>query len=213
MFRYDLTHRRPGEAIMADLLLLQMLDLDRCPHCGVDKPSLPAHGTFQTMAQGASGPRVWSAYGCNRCGGVVVASAAAFGLIVQEVFPESRNVPDDIPERAGAYLKQAIASISAPAGAVMLAASAVDAMLKTRGYTDGSLYARIDQAAKDNEITKDMAAWAHAVRLDANNERHADESQPMPTTTDAERCVDFVVALAEIMFTLPARAKRALAPH
>jgi hypothetical protein len=42
----------------------------------------------------------------------------------------------------------------------MLAASAVDAMLKQRGYTEGSLYARIEKAANDNVLTSEMAPWA-----------------------------------------------------
>lgn len=51
----------------------------------------------------------------------------------------------------------------------MLAASAVDALLKLKGYTAGSLYARIEKAAEDHVITQDMAKWAHEVRLDAND--------------------------------------------
>jgi Domain of unknown function (DUF4145) len=55
----------------------------------------------------------------------------------------------------------------------MLAASAVDAMLKHKNYTVGSLKDRIDKAANDHLITSEMAAWAHEIRLDANDERHA----------------------------------------
>ena len=69
---------------------------------------------------------------------------------------------------------------SAPAGAVMLAASSVDAMLKEKGYNEGSLYARIGQARDDHLITADMAEWAHEVRLDANDQRHADEAAALP---------------------------------
>jgi Domain of unknown function (DUF4145) len=57
----------------------------------------------------------------------------------------------------------------------MVAGSAVDAMLKHHGYKDGSLYARIDEALKDNLLTKGMADWAHEVRLGSNRPRHADE--------------------------------------
>ncbi|MCD9047084.1 DUF4145 domain-containing protein [Alterluteimonas muca] len=96
----------------------------------------------------------------------------------------------------------------APAGAVMLAASSVDAMLKSKGYTAGSLYTRIDQAATDHIITSDMAAWAHEVRLEANGQRHADDNAALPTSADAERVIDFVRALAELMFVLPARVER-----
>ena len=62
----------------------------------------------------------------------------------------------------------------------MLSASSVDAMLKVKGYKDGSLYQRIKDAAAGHIITEDMATWAHQVRLDANDERHADESASIP---------------------------------
>ena len=92
----------------------------------------------------------------------------------------------------------------------MLAASAVDSMLKAKNLTKGSLYTRIDQAAADHLITKEMAAWAHEVRLDANDERHADESSPMPDTPAAKRTVDFAIALGQFMFVLPAKVKRGI---
>ena len=93
----------------------------------------------------------------------------------------------------------------------MLAASAVDSMLKTKNYRDGSLYARIEQAAKDHLITQDMAKWAHEVRLDANDQRHADELSSLPTQDDARRCVDFAISLAQFLFVLPAQVQRGIA--
>ncbi len=93
----------------------------------------------------------------------------------------------------------------APAGAVMLTASSVDAMLKAKGYKDGSLYARIEKAAEDHLITKDMRDWAHEVRLDANDQRHADEEAPLPSNADADRSLTFANALAEFLFVLPAK--------
>jgi len=92
----------------------------------------------------------------------------------------------------------------------MLAASAVDAMLKAKNFTTGSLYARIDEAAKKHVITPEMAQWAHDVRLDAKDQHHADDSAPLPTTDDARRAVDFAAALGQFMFVLPARVQRGL---
>ena len=92
----------------------------------------------------------------------------------------------------------------------MLAASAVDSMLKLRGYVDGSLYKRIEQATFENVMTKDMGEWAHAVRLDANDQRHADTASEMPTEGDAKRVIDFTQTLAELLFVLPTRVTRGL---
>ncbi|MCM3131134.1 hypothetical protein, partial [Paenibacillus sp. MER 78] len=51
-------------------------------------------------------------------------------LDIAAYWPSTKTVEDSIPERARTFLEQAIASIHAPAGAVMLTASSVDAMLK-----------------------------------------------------------------------------------
>lgn len=90
----------------------------------------------------------------------------------------------------------------------MLAASAVDAMLKAKNYTEGSLYARIDKAAADHVITDDMGQWAHEVRLDANDQRHPDEDASLPSREGARKSIDFVIALGQFMFVLPLRVKR-----
>ena len=90
----------------------------------------------------------------------------------------------------------------------MLAASAVDAMLKAKGLKEGSLYRRIDEAAKTQLITEEMAAWAHDVRLEANDERHADEEYAMKTAEDAKRCIEFTSALAQLLFVLPDKVRR-----
>jgi len=92
----------------------------------------------------------------------------------------------------------------------MLAASAIDAMLKTKGLKDGSLHARIEKAAGDHLITAEMAQWAHDVRLDANEQRHSDDAAPLPSRDDASRALEFAKALAQFMFVLPARVKRGL---
>ena len=92
----------------------------------------------------------------------------------------------------------------------MLCASAVDAMLKAHEYTDGDLYNRIDKAKEDGLITEGVAGWAHAVRLDANVQRHADEGASLPDEEDAKRSLDFAMALGEILFVLPERVKRGM---
>jgi hypothetical protein len=117
---------------------------------------------------------------------------------------------EEIPERPKHFIDQAISTIFAPSASIVMSASAIDAMLKERGLSDGSLYARIDTAAQNHIITADMARWAHHVRLEANGQRHADENEPLPTKEDAERSLEFALALAEFLFVLPARVTRGL---
>lgn len=54
-----------------------------------------------------------------------------------------QDLEDSVPERAREYFRQAQNSLHAPAGAVILAASAVDAMLKSKSYKDKTLHARV----------------------------------------------------------------------
>ena len=130
--------------------------------------------------------------------------------IIEEIYPAPLTVESAIPDRARAYLEQAISSINAPAGAAMLAASAVDAMLKSRGLVDGNLYSRIKMAVESHLITEEMSHWAHEVRLEANDQRHADNDAELPTSQDAKKLIEFVQALGTILFVLPARVQRGI---
>lgn len=131
-----------------------------------------------------------------------------------QLFPEPKSdeAAGELPRRAQGYLGEAIRAMNggAPAAAIMACASAVDSMLKEKGFRTGSLYARIDEAAKKLVITGDMATWAHQVRLDANDQRHADEEAEIPAKPDAERCIKFVETLGEILFVLPTRVSRGI---
>jgi hypothetical protein len=154
--------------------------------------------------------RTWIVYVCNRCGGVITAAAFRQGFEIREMYPSAVSVDECIPAKAKVFLEQAINSYHAPSGAIMLSASAVDAMLKSKDYKEGGLYKRIEKASKDHLITEGMAQWAHQIRLDANDERHADDAADLPTTEDAKRSVEFALALAEFLFVLPEKVTRGL---
>lgn len=188
--------------------LTGQLALPRCPHCGVDSPMLPLQHQFQTANVDATHKRVWVVYSCRRCGGAILASGQQINGEVQEMYPAGRDVDESVPDTPRQYLLQAMNSRHAPAGAVMLAASSVDAMLKAKGLNDGSLFSRIDKAVIDNLITSEMAAWAHEVRLEANGQRHADNQISLPSTADANRVIQFAEALAQFLFVLPDRVSR-----
>ena len=164
--------------------------------------------SFQTSGIVGAERRFWRVYACERCGGVVTAYSDREGGPVVRVFPEPVGVDEELPSPAREYLIQARDSLAAPAGAVMLATSAVDAMLKAMGYTEGNLYTRINKAAEDHLITEDMAHWAHEVRLEANDPGRADISNPLPSQEDATRSIDFVQALGQFLFVLPERVRQ-----
>jgi hypothetical protein len=192
------------------MVLDKSLALDRCPHCNVAHPFLPVKYEFTTKDSNGANTRCWRFYVCSLCGGVVTAWAPKPGNSVRELFPGATSVDENIPDKAREFLRQAIHSLHAPAGAVMLTASAVDAMLKEKGYNDGHLYPRINKAVDDHLITKEMAQWAHEVRLDANDQRHADTAASLPKESDARKCIAFASALAQFLFVLPAQVKRGI---
>jgi hypothetical protein len=195
--------------------LADQLALDRCPHCGVDKPSLHSLWQGKTVDYKKEHRRIWRTYQCSRCGGVVLAGSVYHqneSPSVTEMYPAPQIIAHpSLPKRAIEYLTQAHDSIHSPAGSVILAASAVDAMLKAKGYTSGKLYDRINKARDDHIITPEMAAWAHEVRLDANDQRHSDDSSPLPSESEAKKSLSFAKALAELLFVLPSRVARGLA--
>jgi hypothetical protein len=183
------------------------LNLNRCPHCAVASPLLSLVHRFD-FADAGRNYYSWNVYCCSRCGVPVVGGCPIEQTIITHLFPVAQSISEDVPEKAAAFLSQAMESLHAPSGAVMLCASSVDAMLKEKGYKKGNLYHRIDEASNSGLITAEMATWAHEIRLDANDERHADECAELPNTEDAQKCINFVRALADFMYVLPARVKR-----
>jgi Domain of unknown function (DUF4145) len=125
-----------------------------------------------------------------------------------DIWPDPNGFSGDIPEEPLDYLKQAAETLSSPRASVVMSAGAIDAMLKAKGLVEGKLYPRIKQAVEQHLLTADMGEWAHDVRLDANDQRHADVKAIAPTKEDAKRCLEFAKALADILFVLPARVTR-----
>lgn len=189
---------------MYDLFLDQQLTLDRCPHCSVSKPNIRLNNNFETQSFDKHHRRVWGIYVCANCGGVITASSYDWTQQVVELYPQIKMVDNALPPKAKAFLHQANETIHSPSGSIMLSASCVDAMLKAKGYKDGSLYKRIEKAVDEHLITTEMAKWAHQVRLDANDERHADENAELPNSNDAKKLIEFTTALAQFLFVLPA---------
>jgi|TARA_R100000049_G_C1922126_1_gene67170 hypothetical protein len=190
--------------------------VDKCPHCGVASPYLPLQWQGHTKGSKDSHVRLWGVFLCNSCGGLIAAASnnpdyLDFVLNYPNlIFPTPKRANEDIPEVARRYLQQAMDTIHAPDAAAVMAGSAVDAMLKDKGFVEGSLYSRIDSALSEGLLTQDMANWAHEVRLGSNRPRHADGDNPHVTSTEAEQSVDFAEALGNFLFVLTARIQRGI---
>lgn len=208
------------------VLMGNRLELPRCPHCGIAAPNLVRLAVQATQPANGGHASIWAVFICQSCGSFVSARAdrmfaemrlaiatvqnPLIPLHAEVVYPNDARIADELPEQARTYFQQAVDSLHAPDAAVMVAASAVDAMLKDRGLLKGTLNSRIDQAVAAGWLTQGMAEWAHQVRLDANDPRHADLANPHHDFASAERAVDFVRALGEVLFVLPARVTRGL---
>ena len=185
--------------------------LQFCPHCGVAKPEMAQIMQPVFIARDrANYGHNWGLYRCTSCFNVVMAQSSLGNKTTQDVlhiYPSISEPAKELPERVRTYLNQANLSMHAPDGAAMLAGAAVDAMLKEKGYTKGSVYDRIDKALGDNILTQDMAEWAHDVRLGSNRPRHADLDSPHVSAEEAKQSVEFAEMLGHFLFVLPARVK------
>jgi hypothetical protein len=87
------------------------LELDRCPHCRIDNPNLSQVWNTQTTNHRGKEPRFWGVYLCKRCGGLILATSDGDRGFIKSFYPAAQQIDDDIPERARAYLHQALNSI------------------------------------------------------------------------------------------------------
>jgi hypothetical protein len=192
--------------------------IGRCPHCAVANPHMKVVWASEAFPEpGApSAGHNWGTCQCTSCSNLILVKCkrtvrANVGhpfpknLNVDKIFPIPEEVDVAIPESARRYLVQAHETLHAPDAAALMAASAVDAMLKEQGLTEGNLYKRIDKAVEMHILTKPMGEWAHAVRLEANNVRHADQNNPHLTKPQAEQVVEFASALGDFLYVLTAK--------
>ena len=90
---------------------------------------------------------------------------------------------------------------TASEAAGMMFRKTLEVALKTiRPEDQGNLKNRIDEAAKAGAITKDLAEWAHRIRLDGNEAAH--EDKPI-SSDDLEALHHFTELVLLYLFTLP----------
>ena len=186
-----------------------------CPHCQTRRPGLrktytPKGGLFSHVV----GDTIhWAIHVCSTCSltvSIVHRKARYLGggdRYDHEygAFPVRWSPDEMIPDKPRRFLSQAYDALSTPDASVVMSASAIASMLKYKGLTENSLFARIDEAVKKGLLTACMSEWAHLVRLNSNSPRHADESAPHMTENDARLSFEFAKAIAEVLFGLPSK--------
>lgn len=194
----------------------QLTGVSRCPHCGIANPQLPRQWGSDGIippGNGTAGSR-WCVHACTTCGGLILAKGLPgdthTNAVIVAIIPDIKSAAAELPDVAKNFLQQAYETLHAPDAAAVMAGSAVDAMLKSRGYKDGNLYSRIDQAVADHVLTEAMGRWAHEVRLGANRPRHADAESPHLSPDEARQSVEFAEALGMFMFVLTSRIEKGI---
>lgn len=194
--------------------------LERCPHCGVSTPLITIVGD-PVFHHTDSIVGYWYYTGqCSKCKDIILFfgyssnttridnAKRVIRINALKMYPSVESIPNNMPQKAQRFYKQSMESMHAPDGAIMLAASAIDAMLKDKGFSDGSLYSRIELAAKNHLLTEQMKEWAHEIRLSANEPRHADDNFEGASKEDAEQVLQFAKALGEYLYDLPSRIEK-----
>lgn len=196
----------------------------RCPHCAIANPQMVEMWKSKVIEDPDNSDRgkQWGAYRCSTCANLILAEGEychrprdGVGFLpndaIETIYPGTKSVAKELPASAKTYLEQAGNTLHAPDASVLMSGSAVDAMLKHLGYTEGTLYSRIDKAVQDHVLTVGMGQWAHKVRLESNNVRHADASRPHMTKEDAEKALEFTRSLGDFLFVLTAKIDAAVA--
>lgn len=197
--------------------------IERCPQCGIANPLLSRCWDEKVRIKDTATARLYATFRCSSCDRIVMAEGPPspinqhgnflhnqIAIRAAAIYPAPQKVDENLPGDARRYLKQAVDTLFAPDASVVMSASSVDAMLKAKGYLEGSLYSRIDKAVKDHILTEDMGRWAHRVRLEANAVRHVDQEATPPTREDAEKVLDFSRALGDFLFVFTARVTHGL---
>jgi len=98
---------------------------------------------------------------------------------------------------------------SAPAGATRPSATSAASEAKRRKRTvrSTSLILVVDDEGV-KRIILELVPTVQERQLD--EERHADEAEPLPTPEEATRSLDFAMALGQFLFVLPARVQKGL---
>ena len=120
---------------------------------------------------------------------------------IQAMYPPSEgDIPDYLPEEVERLFKQGANNLpSNPDAAGIMLRKTLEAVLRDKcPDTKGSLFERIDQAAKIGILTADLTSYAHTIRLEGN-----EAAQGGYDEADAQRLHSLVKLVLHYIYTLP----------
>ena len=177
-----------------------------CPRCGIKKVAFTVRD--EGCAWNAPFPgrqdMTMTAYdnlaACGNCGRAVVATFVGGDLT--EIVPSPPRPPEHLPPNIGSFFQQAMSNLAQNWDAAgMMFRKTLEAALKNKfANIQGTLSQRINEAAKQQKLTPELAQWAHQIRLDGNDAAHGDK--PL-SKEDAQSLADFTHLVLLYLFTLP----------
>ena len=158
--------------------------LAQCGHCG--------RGVLATFRGSSEQPSQWTLGGDFRNSTRLKLSPSKLGT----------QAPKHTPENVAKFYSQGVDNLPGnwdAAGSMFR--KVLETALKNKfPDIDGDLYHRIEGAAKEGGLTKDLAEWAHQIRLDGKVAVH--EEEPF-SKEDAERLHTFTDLVLRYLFALP----------
>ena len=128
--------------------------------------------------------------------------ATFVGTELREMFPSPPKPPEHIPNNVKLFFKQAMNNLPQDwdAAGVMFRKTLETALKDKFPSIRGPLSQRINEAANQQQLTPDLAKWAHQIRLDGNNAAHG--GKPL-SKKDAQSLADFTNLVLLYLYTLP----------
>jgi hypothetical protein len=116
--------------------------------------------------------------------------------------PATSSAPDHTPEPVRSFFLEAVSCVkTAPNASGAMFRKSLDAALKLlHPNGSGNLIKRINSAADEGLLTKDLANWAHRLRIEGNDAVH--DEDPF-TQEEAEQLYQFAELFMMYVFTLP----------
>lgn len=169
----------------------------------------------------------YAAYTCYVCGAMSVAygndSYHKYVGQSAEVLDQRRDPPprtwlperalgkefEDVPTNIGQAASEAYAcySIGSYRAASLMARSVVEATAKDKGYTTGTLAAKIKAMEDSRLINPALAQAAHEIRLIGNDAAHGDFMEAVDEE-DCDDLLDFMSSLLEEVYQRPTTLAR-----
>ena len=186
-----------------------------CPYCGIKSVAFTVLYEASYVLYLRNEVR-WDTFAtCGYCSRGVLATFDTNGnrppsecppgsLMLLNTAPELPNTsaPTHTPGNVAGFFKQAMDNLPNNCDAAgSMFRKALDTGLKSKfPEITGKLSARINEAAAQQKLTRELAEWAHQIRIDGNDAAH--EEEPFKEE-DAKKLCDFTRLVFYYLFTLP----------